>query len=65
MSARRMLEWVILFATAGLMMLLKWLHLGVTHYNLFLSILLGWCLFTIFAFCSLAGAGRSGPKKVL
>jgi hypothetical protein len=62
MSARRKLEWVILFATAGLMVLLKWLHLGVTHYNLFLSILIGWSLFTIFAFCLLAGGGRSGPK---
>lgn len=55
MSARRIIEWIILFATAGLMVLLKWLHLGVTHYNLFLSILLVWSLVVIFLFRLLAG----------
>jgi hypothetical protein len=50
MSARRIMEWVLLLATAGLMVLLKWLHLGVTHYNLFLSILILWCLVAIVAF---------------
>ena len=44
MSMQRMLEWLVLAATAGLLILLKWLHLGVTHYNWFMIILLAWCL---------------------
>jgi hypothetical protein len=33
MSLNRMLQWLLLAATAALLMFLKWLHLGVTHYN--------------------------------
>ena len=44
MSPHRILQWLFLAATAALLMLLKWLHLGVTHYNVFLLILLGWTL---------------------
>lgn len=43
MNTQRKIEWLALAATAGLLMFLKWLHLGVTHYNIFLLILLGWC----------------------
>jgi hypothetical protein len=43
MSVRRKLEWLLLVATIGLFMFLKWLHLGVIHYNWFLIILLAWC----------------------
>ena len=43
MSGRRKLEWLLLVATIGLFILLKWLHLGVIHYNWFLIILLAWC----------------------
>lgn len=44
MSMQRVLEWLVLAATAGLLILLKWLHLGVTHYNWFMIILIAWCL---------------------
>lgn len=43
MTGRRKLEWLSIAATAGLLVLLKWLHLGVIHYNWFLIILLAWC----------------------
>ena len=44
MSLRRKLEWAAVAATALLLVVLKWLHLGVLHYNWFLIILLAWCL---------------------
>lgn len=47
---KRTLEWMIVAATVVLMVLLKKLHLGVTHYNLFLSILIGWSLVAIVLF---------------
>ena len=60
MSTRRKLEWLILVATAGLLILLKWLHIGVTHYNIFLLILIGWSLGVILAFRVMSGPDRSG-----
>ncbi len=54
MKIHRIIEWMIVAATAGIMVLLKELHLGVTHYNLFLLILIGWCLLVIFAFRGLS-----------
>ena len=50
MSLRRMLEWLFMAATAALLVWLKWLHLGVLHYNLFLIILLGWSLGLVLTF---------------
>ncbi|SFM46336.1 hypothetical protein [Thermodesulforhabdus norvegica] len=35
-------EWALLAMTALLVVILKELHFAVTHYNVFLSILLGW-----------------------
>jgi hypothetical protein len=63
MSTRRMLKWLMLGATAGLLVLLKWLHIGVTHYNIFLLILLGWSLGIILAFRALSGPDRSGQPR--
>jgi hypothetical protein len=44
MISQRKIEWLVLAATAGLLMLMKWLHLGVIHYNWFMIILIAWCL---------------------
>jgi hypothetical protein len=54
-----MMEWLALAATAGLSILMKWLHLGVTNYNVFLLILLGWCLVLIFVFRGLTISQQS------
>jgi hypothetical protein len=59
MSTRRKLEWLILAATGGLLILLKWLHIGVTNYNIFLLILIGWSLGVILAFRVMSGLDRS------
>lgn len=61
MTNKRIIEWIILAATAGLLIVLKELHLGVTHYNLFLSILIGWCLLVIIAFRILSD--RNQPES--
>jgi succinate dehydrogenase hydrophobic anchor subunit len=37
MSLQRTLQWLFLAATAALLMFLKWLHIGVTHYNVVLE----------------------------
>ena len=50
MSWQRMLEWFIMAGTAALLVLLKWLHLGVLHYNWFMIILIAWCLGLVFVF---------------
>ncbi|OPX35440.1 MAG: hypothetical protein B1H12_08920 [Desulfobacteraceae bacterium 4484_190.2] len=63
MSTRRKLEWLILAATAGLLILLKWLHIGVTNYNIFLLILIGWSLGVILAFRIMSGPDRSGQNR--
>lgn len=59
MNARRVLQWLSIAATAGLLVFLKKLHLGVTHYNLFLLILIGWCLGLILFFRLLAPSDQS------
>jgi hypothetical protein len=46
----RTLQWLLIAATAGLMVFLKWLHLGVTNYNIFLLILIGWTLGLVMIF---------------
>lgn len=63
MSTRRTLEWLILAATAGLLIFLKWLHIGVTNYNIFLLILIGWSLGAILAFRVISGLDRSGQNR--
>ena len=60
MSTQRTLQWLLLAATAALMMVLKWLHLGVTHYNVFLLILIGWTLGLMMVFRMLTAVRRSG-----
>ena len=59
MNLKRSLQWLLLAATAGLMILLKWLHLGVTHYNVFLLILVGWTLALVMVFRVLTAGRRS------
>lgn len=67
MTARRKIEWLMLALTAGLMVLLDALHLGVIHYNIFLLSLLGWSLGLILIFRALYNRGRgkqgSGPAE--
>ena len=50
MTLQRKLQWLFLAATAALLMFLKWLHLGVTHYNIFLLIMIGWVLVLVIVF---------------
>jgi hypothetical protein len=59
MSLQRMLQWLLLAATAGLLVLLKRLHLGVIHYNVFLLILVGWNLGLVLAFRALTADRRA------
>ena len=47
MTLRRWLEWLLIALTAVLLISLKQLHYGVTHYNIFLLILLAWTLIVI------------------
>ena len=58
MSLQRMIQWLLLAATAALLMFLKWLHLGVTHYNIFLLILIGWILALLIVFRTLTADQR-------
>ena len=53
MSMQRKVEWLLLAATAVLLMILKWLHMGVIHYNWFMIILMAWCLGLVFFFYAL------------
>jgi len=59
MNLQRTLQWLLIAATAALLMLLKWLHLGVTNYNLFLLIMIGWILVLVIAFRALTAHRRS------
>jgi hypothetical protein len=59
MSLQRMIQWLLLAVTAALLMFLKWLHLGVTHYNIFLLILIGWILVLVIVFRVLTADQRS------
>lgn len=59
MSLQRILQWLFLAATAALLMFLKWLHIGVTNYNIFLLILIGWVLVLVIAFRTLTADQRS------
>ncbi len=59
MNLQRTLQWLFLAATAALLMFLKWLHLGVTNYNLFLLIMIGWILVLVIAFRALSAEQRT------
>ena len=59
MSQQRIFQWLLLAATAALLMFLKQLHIGVTHYNVFLLILVGWCLGLVIVFRMLTTGRRS------
>jgi len=59
MSLQKTLQWLLLAATAALLIFLKWLHLGVTNYNLFLLILIGWILGLVLAFRGLTAGQRT------
>ena len=53
MTLQRIIQWLFLAATAVLLLFLKWLHLGVTNYNIFLLILMAWILVLVIAFRAL------------
>jgi len=59
MNLQRTIQWLFLAATAALLMFLKWLHLGVTNYNLFLLIMIGWVLVLVIAFRNLTADQRT------
>ena len=59
MSLQRTVQWLLLAATVALLIFLKWLHLGVTHYNVFLLILVGWTLGLVIVFRFLTADRRS------
>ena len=59
MSRSKMFQWLLLAATAALLMFLKWLHIGVTNYNIFLIILIGWTLGLVIVFRLLTAEQRT------
>lgn len=59
MSRQKMIQWLLLAATAALLIFLKWLHLGVTNYNIFLLILIGWTLGLVIVFRFLTAEKRT------
>jgi hypothetical protein len=64
MSGKRMIEWTVLAATVALLILLKWSHLGVLHYNWFVLILVGWTYGLIIFFRRTArGEGQNALGK--
>ncbi len=50
MEKKRIFEWIIVAATAGLLMLLKETHLGATNFKYFVLVLLIWSLIVIILF---------------
>ncbi len=62
MTGRRKLQWLLVALTVTLFVWLKWTHYGVTHYNLFLLILLAWSLMLIVLFRSLAEGGSGAAR---
>ncbi|CAB1059188.1 hypothetical protein D1BOALGB6SA_3946 [Olavius sp. associated proteobacterium Delta 1] len=58
MNLQRIIQWLLLALTAALLMFLKWLHIGVTNYNVFLLILIGWILVLVIAFRALTADQR-------
>ena len=58
MSTSTKIQWFLLAITAALLIFLKWLHIGVTHYNIFLLILIGWTAVLVIVFRSLTADQR-------
>ena len=59
MSLQRILQWLFLALTVVLLVVLKWLHLGVTHYNIFLLILIAWTAVLVIALRFLTAGRRA------
>ena len=59
MKRQMIIQWLLLAATAVLLVILKWLYLGVTNYNIFLLILVGWILLLVIAFRALTAERRT------
>jgi hypothetical protein len=59
MNLQKKFQWLLLAATAALLIFLKWLHLGVTNYNIFLLILIGWTLGLVLVFRALTADQRT------
>lgn len=57
--SRKSITWLAIAATAIMLIVVDYLHIGVTHYNLFLSILVGWILGMVLLF------KRLGPDPEL
>ena len=57
---RKRAAWLAIFVTVVLLIVLKYLHTGVIHYNWFLSILFAWTMGLIVVFRKL---GRSDAKR--
>jgi hypothetical protein len=56
------LQWIPLIATLGLIYVLRWLHIGVTNFKVFVLIILVWTLLLIL-FYRLTRGGRRGDEK--
>ncbi len=59
MNTGRKLEWLLIALTAFLLIALKQLHYGVTHYKIFLTILFSWTMILIIAFRALNKNGSN------
>lgn len=57
------LQWIPLIATLALIYLLRWLHIGVTNFKVFVLIILVWTLLLIL-FYHRTRAGRGRDRKV-
>ena len=56
------LQWIPMIATLALIYLLRWLHIGVTNFKVFVLILLAWTLLLILFYRRTCGGG-SGTGK--
>jgi hypothetical protein len=61
MTRNRWFEWLLVALTAVLMVSLKYLHYGVTHYNVFLLILMAWSMIIIVSLRWLHKKGSIDP----
>ena len=58
------LQWIPMIATLGLIYLLRWSHIGVTNFKVFVLILIGWALFLIF-FYRWQSQDQTAPDEVV
>ena len=65
MNHWRKLEWLAVAATAGLLLVLKYSHLGVLHYNWFMLILIAWGLSLLVFFRCMAKLARQAALAKL